>query len=220
MNPPSVLSPLHQSFLRAFFSQHFGQKFFLTGGTALAEFYLHHRYSEDIGLFTLDDEAFQEVGMGLGRVAAESGGTLETRIATATFRQVFIRVSNEPALKIDLARDVGPQFGEHQRFGEIVVDSLLNVAVNKVTALFGRAVAKDFVDLYFLLKQGYRLEELLELAKEKDLGFSDFYFALMLRRVVDLKQLPRMILPVTLEELCAFFLPLAEQVMLKTKPPE
>ena len=147
MKPFSILTPSQDAFLRAFFEQQAAQQFFLTGGTALAEFYLRHRHSEDIGLFTLDDAAFREVPGSLPVVALNLGGNFEERFSTISFRQVFIRVSNQPELKIDLVRDVGPQFGEHQHFGNVIVDPQLNIAVNKVTALFARAAAKDFVEL-------------------------------------------------------------------------
>lgn len=219
MAPPSILSPLQQDFLRLFFAGSAGQAFFLTGGTALAEFYLRHRYSEDIDLFTLDDEAFTLASDSLPAIAVALGGTHEERVATIHFRQVFIRVPGQPELKLDLVREVGPQFGEPQCFSGIIVDSLLNVAVNKVRTLFGRAAAKDFVDLYFLLRAGFDLDELMELAKEKDPGFTEFYFAGMLREVRRVQHLPRMIKPLTVAELQAFFTPLAEQIMLKAKPP-
>lgn len=220
MTLPDILSPLHQQILRLFFAGGAGQAFFLTGGTALAEFYLHHRYSEDIDLFTLDDEAFTLASASLPAIATALGGVHEERVATIHFRQVFLRVPGQPELKLDLVRDVGPQFGEHQRFGDIIVDSMLNIAVNKLTALFGRAAPKDFVDLYFLLRAGFDLDELMELAKVKDPGFSEFYFAGMLREVHRVQHLPRMIEPLTVSELQTFFAPLAEQVMLKARPPE
>ncbi len=220
MSQSSLLTPLQSAFLNAFFTLPAGRQFFLVGGTALAEFYLRHRYSEDIDLFTLDEDAFQEIGTRLTIVAADSGATLKERIASSHFRQVFLQAPGQPELKIDLVRDVGPQFGEHTRVGNVVVDSLLNIAVNKVTALFGRAASKDFVDLYFLLGRRFQLDDLIPLAKEKDPGLTEFYLAGMLRRVAGIKQLPRMIYPLTPEELRTFFLPLAEQIMLKTKPPE
>ena len=49
----SLLTPLQQAFLRAFFGDPVGQRFFLTGGTALAAFHLHHRLSDDLELETL-----------------------------------------------------------------------------------------------------------------------------------------------------------------------
>lgn len=220
MSTPSILTPLQRDFLRAFFAHSPGQTFFLTGGTALAEFYLHHRYSEDVDLFTLERDSLDAMERDLPNIAAEIGCTWSQKIKVVDFRSVILQRPSEPSLKIDLVRDVGPQFGEHRRFGNIVVDSQLNIAVNKLTALFGRAAPKDFVDLYFILKQGTRLDELMEFAKEKDPGFSGFYLAGMMWEIEKDRALPRMIQPITIEELRAFFIPLAEQLMLKLKPRE
>jgi len=37
------------------------KRFYLTGGTALSEFYLKHRLSEDIDLFTKEEEVDQKL---------------------------------------------------------------------------------------------------------------------------------------------------------------
>ncbi|MBM3129705.1 MAG: nucleotidyl transferase AbiEii/AbiGii toxin family protein [Chloroflexi bacterium] len=219
MAQPSLLTRLQRAFLEEFFRQPVGQEFFLTGGTALAEFYLRHRYSEDIDLFTLNDAALQDVSNSLPAIAAHLNATVEDRFRTISFRQAFLRLGSEE-LKIDFVRDVGAQFGEHRRYGSVVVDSELNIAVNKVTAIFGRITSKDFVDLYFLLNKGYDLDELMRLAKEKDLGFTEFYFAGMLRENRRITTLPRMIQPLTAEELRAFFEPLATKLVRRLKPPE
>jgi predicted nucleotidyltransferase component of viral defense system len=219
MAQPSLLTPLQQAFLAEFFKQPVGQEFFLTGGTALAEFYLRHRYSADIDLFTLNDAALRDLSASLPAIARNLDATLEERVRTSSFQQAFIRVPEEE-LKIDLVRDVGAQFGEHNIFGNVIVDSELNIAINKITVIFGRTAPKDFVDLYFLLKKGYDLDELMQMAKEKDLGFTEFYFAGMLHENRRIATLPRMIEPLTVEELHAFFEPLATQIMLRLKPPE
>lgn len=220
METPKVLTPLQIKFLRIFFEQLVGQEFFLTGGTALAEFYLHHRYSQDVDLFTVNEDAFMQVGASIPGIAARLGAQFEERVATLTFHQVFIQVPGEPSLKIDLVRDVGPQFGEHLRFENLIVDSEFNIAVNKVTALFGRAAMKDFIDLYFLLKKGYDLDQLIPLAKEKDPGFSEFYFAVMLRHHQRVSSLPQMLRPLPIETFHEFFEALARQIMRQAKPPE
>jgi hypothetical protein len=144
----------------------------------------------------------------------------EERFSTVSYRQVFIRAPNQAELKVDVIREVGPQFGEHQRLGGVIVDSSLNIAVNKVTAIYGRAAAKDYVDLYFLLRQGFDFDELVRLAKEKDPGLTEFYLAGMLHEIHQVETLPRMIEPVTIEELRAYFGPLAEKIMERVKPTE
>jgi hypothetical protein len=35
----------------------------------------------------------------------------------------------------------------------VIVDALENIGANKITAIFGRTDAKDFVDLYFILSR-------------------------------------------------------------------
>ncbi len=216
----SILTPLQRDFLNAFFARAAAESFFLTGGTALAAFYLRHRYSEDVDLFTLDRDALEAMEREIPTIASEIGCAWSLKVKATDFRAILMHRPPEPSLKVDLVRDAGAQFGEHRRFGVVVVDSMLNIAVNKVTALFGRTAAKDFVDFYFLLKQGFNLDELMQMAREKDLGFTEFYFAGSLGQIRHVQDLPRMIQPITIEELCAFFVPLADRIMLRLKPSE
>jgi len=51
MNPRFALQ---DRFLERFFAGAPGRYFYLTGGTALARFYFHHRESLDLDLFTND----------------------------------------------------------------------------------------------------------------------------------------------------------------------
>ena len=220
MATSSILTPIQRDFLSVFFARPSSKTFFLTGGTAIAEFYLHHRYSEGLDLFTLDSNALGVMENDIAGIAQEIGCTWSSGVKAADFRPIFLRRGSEPQLKIDFVRDPGPRFGECHTFGQVVVDSELNIAVNKVTALFGRAAPKDFVDLYFLLKKGYNLDELIRMAKEKDLGFSEFYFAGMLHENRRITTLPRMIEPLTVDELRTFFEPLAAQIIMRLKPPE
>lgn len=55
----TILNELQSNFLRTFFQ--LAQGFYLTGGTALSAFYLRHRFSVELALFTHDDAAFPRV---------------------------------------------------------------------------------------------------------------------------------------------------------------
>ena len=73
------LTPLQATFLSRFFATDTGQRFFLTDGTALAAFHLHHRLSVDLDLFTLDDLALPaadalipQLAAGLGQCAGQT----------------------------------------------------------------------------------------------------------------------------------------------------
>lgn len=58
----TVLTPKQLDFLELVQSQpQLTKRFYLTGGTALAEFYLQHRLSEDIDLFCEKEEVNQRL---------------------------------------------------------------------------------------------------------------------------------------------------------------
>ena len=81
-------------------------------------------------------------------------------------------------------------FGVEERLG-IRLLSGEELAVDKLLALFGRAEARDFVDLWAVADR-YGLDRLLSLAAEKDRGFDAKMFAQMLTRI---DRLPRVAFP-------------------------
>lgn len=217
--PADVLSQLQSDFLHAFFATEISSRFFLTGGTALAAFYLHHRLSVDLDLFTQDDLALEASIHPIDRIAAQLGCALTRTRVSQYFQQVFVTCTDEPdTLKVDLIRDFGPLYGERFVRDGVIVDSLDNIAANKVLAIFGRAAIKDFVDLYFLLQKGYDWRELFENARTKDSGLTPFYFAGMLRQIERHQSLPEMLVPLELEQLKVFFLNMAHDIMSELNP--
>jgi hypothetical protein len=216
---PGILTPLQHAFLTRFFDYDIGEQFFLTGGTALAAFYLYHRLSEDIDLFTLEDGALDAAQDALLTIGGDLGCDANVRRLSPHFLRTVLTPPVGESLKIDLVQDVGSQFGQKQWCEGISVDALVNIAANKVTAILGRADAKDFVDLYFLIHQlGYDLDELIQMAKHKDLGLTEFYLAGMMRQIHKVKDLPVMLKPVDLETLTPFYDELADRLLAQNGP--
>lgn len=218
MDTNAWLSPLQANFLARFFAADAGKRFFLTGGTALAAFYLHHRNSVDLDLFTVDDLALREADLLLPRLAAELECQIVSLRRTENFCQLFLESAIAGPLKIDLVRDFGPQYGEHLYLEPIIVDSLENIAVNKVTAILGRTEPKDFVDLHFILQAGYDFDDLLAKAQTKDLGVQPFFMAGALLQVRKLRLLPATTPPLTHAELEAHILRLVNRLLDKVDP--
>ncbi len=223
----NVLTPLQRDFLYSFFAQPVAAPFVLTGGTALAAFYLQHRRSEDIDLFAvapivdLEDTSLLDAGRLAATATAEIiGASYESRLLSTTLQQVFLNRADEPRLKVDIVRDPGPLFGDVKEFDGIRVDSLLNIAVNKVNAIFGRTAARDFIDLYVLLHAGFDFDDLFALAQQKDPGLEEFYFSRMVRMVSRLSQddMPAMLKPIDLEAIKPFFLQLADRLADRADP--
>lgn len=220
MPPNSLLSPLQRDFLREFFARETGRRFFLTGGTALAEYYFRHRLSEDIDLFTTDDDALNLARQEFRQMALTLNAALTSVLSTPTFQRFELMRADSPPVKLDLVRDVDFQFGHRQEFEGVIVDSLENIGASKVTAIFGRTQSKDFVDLYVLMRSGQDFQVLLRDAKEKDAGLTEFWLAGMMRQVEKLKSLPPMLVPLELDTLKTFFLELADELFRSAKPPD
>jgi hypothetical protein len=214
------LTPLQAAFLTRFFATDTGQLFFLTGGTALSAYHLHHRLSIDLDLFTLDGLALRETDVLIPQLAADLGCRIGRARRTEHFCQFLLEPEAGESLQIDLVQDFGPQYGEHIKVGTIVVDSIENIGVNKLTAILGRTEPKDFVDLYFVLRAGYDFDDLLAKAQEKDLGLLPFFMAGALLQVRNLHHLPATTPTLTLPELQRFIIPLADRLLDRSRPSE
>jgi predicted nucleotidyltransferase component of viral defense system len=167
--------------LEAFFERE--RDFFLTGGAALAGFHLGHRATDDLDLFTQQGSAFERGRFVLNDVAASIGGQLETRQDAPGFKRLVLTREGE-GLVIDLVKDVSPQL--HLRKLErdnIVIDPADEILANKLTALVGRAEERDLVDVMFLERAGFSVEEGLPAALAKDGGCTPATLAWLLSEV-------------------------------------
>ncbi|MCI0570640.1 MAG: nucleotidyl transferase AbiEii/AbiGii toxin family protein, partial [Myxococcaceae bacterium] len=69
------------------------------------------------------------------------------------------------------------------RFGEVRVDTLREIAANKVCTLLSRSELKDLVDLRELLNAGLSLEQALRDAERKDASVEPSTLAWILEQV-------------------------------------
>ena len=217
-----TLTDTQQRFLEAFFrDSDESEPFYLTGGTALAGFYLHHRYSDDLDFFTRSEGAVSDIDSRVVRASASAGIVVERVERRPGFSQFFFGgdpIVAHRLVKIDVASDPEPYPAAPQRFDRVLVDALLAIAVNKVS-IITRDDAKDYVDLYFILTEtSYRLTDLIPLAKEKLLGLDEWAIAekfLRVRRVINVAQYltEYMIKPVDWRALVHFYEDRAEELI-------
>ena len=215
-----ILTSFQETALLALFNTYEELRpFYLTGGTALAAFHLHHRYSDDLDFFTHDEFDAFKLDQVMRDLSTKNGWRIVSSRRETFFYKVLIEENQElPPLKIDFVKDTSPHFGMMEQWGKVPIDTLRNISSNKITAIFGRTEAKDFVDLYFILKDKITMDEIFEEAQQKDGGLNEFYFAGQLRNVELFKTLPNMIKPITLEDLKKTMLNLADQFIQKAKP--
>jgi predicted nucleotidyltransferase component of viral defense system len=190
-------------------------EFFLTGGTALAAFYLHHRYSVDLDLFTENPAAVAQVVPTMQEIAERLDLEITFTRTLGTFLEAFVTSSDGERVEFDFAQD-SPYRLEPTRFDpelQLAVDNPTDIACNKLSALFDRAEPKDFVDVYFLVREFMPFEQLVTLARQKHVGMDDYWLAMALAQVERVSVLPRMVKPLSLDELKAFFLARAKELM-------
>ena len=216
LSAKDILSALQWEFLSLFFQG--DPPFFLTGGTALSGFYLHHRYSEDLDLFTLDSDAFDRVSLYVADAATRLGASVDSLQTAPQFRRYKLSRKGESVI-VDFVREVVPQISqEKNRFEEIVVDTLEEITANKVCTVVSRAEIKDYIDLYFLGRAGYPLENYVDAAQRKDAGVSQATLAYLLSEFRLSKVPDFMIAPISLTEVQEYFQTLARKLAVESFP--
>jgi len=223
-----VLSEMQARVLSALFKGGIGSLgYYLTGGTALAEFYLQHRRSDDLDLFTREKRSFKQDHERVLGILTEQGVEIVSQELNDEFMRFFVfEMGKEPGqLKVEFARDASSMMGPPITREEILVDSFEDIAVNKICAILQREPpeVKDFVDLFFILKETkYSVDYLVNRAGEKegslDTELGKLGLATNLSRVDEFRFLPRMIKPLTLDELKSFLLPIAREMIMRMRP--
>jgi predicted nucleotidyltransferase component of viral defense system len=192
-------------------NEFFRSNFYFTGGTALSAFYLKHRYSDDLDFFS--QERFdQQIILTL---IQEWSQKYKFSIKSSRFAEVvyvFMLQFNNEILKVDFGYYPYKRVEKSLMLDGIKIDSLLDIAVNKLLTISQRYSVKDFVDLYFLLQkfsiwdliEGVRIKFKVEL--EPLLLGADFL------KIEEFDYLPRMTAPLTLIELKEFFRQQAKEI--------
>jgi predicted nucleotidyltransferase component of viral defense system len=231
--PDSILTSLQHRVLTSLFQNGLAERgFYLTGGTALAEFYLHHRYSDDLDFFTRKQgplaQDFQHVIRfipTLGLAIASKNPKSEEHLV------LFVSAGDgQDNLKIEFARDVPAQMAQPTTHDGIIVDSFEDIATNKICAILSRQPSepKDFYDLYFILKESpFTLEYLISRARGKkallDSEEGMLIFAANLLTVHNVNLLrklePRIVKPISAEHLREYLYPLAVELSRRYRPP-
>ena len=180
--------------------------FYLSGGTALAEFYLGHRYSDDLDFFT-DQEDFPQLTIEKTIRNIQQAIKAESIDYRKIYdRRLFFLKKADGELKIEFTYYPFTRLEAGQNKDGLTIDSLKDIAANKWMALVDRIEPKDFVDLYFIIKNGFTLEEIQKLVEKKfHFHFDPITMGSELAKVGTITTLPRMIKPLPLEELKSFY---------------
>lgn len=185
--------------------------FYFGGGTALSVFYLAHRYSEDLDFFS-NKEFDKNLVI---RFVYSLASTINASVKMTKKETVllFELQKSKDFLKLDFLTFPYPRIDKGPIYKGITVDSLKDIGANKLLVLNLNEEVKDYVDLYFILQEKYSIWDLIDAVSVKfklrldliSLG-EDFL------KVQGFQYLPKMIKPLSLNQLKDFFTKKAHQL--------
>ncbi len=150
-----ILTGDQKSLLTHFRASPLLESFYLTGGTALSAFFLHHRLSEDLDFFS-------EESIGIEVVLAFTKSlpqVSEVQYERKYDRKIFLlRYSSSRIMKVEFTTYPFARLEKGPEVEKIQIDSLRDILTNKLMALTDRRDAKDNVDLYYAFKNHPQLD--------------------------------------------------------------
>lgn len=188
------------------------KNFYFTGGTALSAVYLHHRESEDLDFFSENEFDSTEVEFFIENISQrlQAKPILIQRERTRIYR---LMKGKDLTIKVDFAYYPYKRIKKGVRVEGAIVDSLQDIATNKLHTVTSRTEVKDFVDLYFLLKNFTFWDLLYGVEHKFKMKLDLVWLAADFLKVDQFEYLPKMLLPLTLEELKEFYKDQAKKIV-------
>ena len=207
MKKPQVLTKIQKEFLECFGRNELSKSFYLTGGTALSEYYIPYRYSEDLDFFS-ENEINKEAIVVFLRSIKRKLNYITYDENTSFNRNIFVLSFKEYLLKTEFTYFPFPQIETPKVTDGIKVDSITDIAVNKLFTIYQKPRSRDFMDLYMICrKYGFSLDELAKKARIKfDWHIDQLKLGSQFLLAKELKDFPRLIVSMDDKDWQDFFL--------------
>lgn len=211
----SILSDTQNKFLVYFGKSKLANSFYLSGGTALAEFYIPYRYSEDLDFFSENEFEVSQVLVYL-KSTKKSLGYKKIDFNTSFNRNIFHLLFPKETLKLEFTYYPFPQIEKPIIRKDFMVDSSIDIATNKIFTIYQNPRSRDFIDLYMLHKKfGYSMKDLIGKAKAKfDWHVDPIKLGSQFQLVKKVKDYPRLITKVKNQDWQNFFLEEANKLQI------
>lgn len=204
----TILNAFQKTTLQVFKASPLIKIFYLSGGTALAEFYLKHRKSEDLDFFTQEEIDLKQLQAFVNLV------TKKVKIKKIEFQRgfglfTFFLTAQKSVNKIDFGQYPFGPIKKLKSFDGLRVESLYDIAVNKAQTIAFRPRLRDFIDLYFILEgePEWTFTKLLKASFEKfEMKADPLQIGQNLLEVKNLVDMPYMSKKINLEKIKTFFL--------------
>ena len=193
---PNILTETQQRVLRVVAGTvSFRGRFYLTGGTALAGFYLGHRYSEDLDFFSFTE--IDPLGIEVFLKTHKSHlGFVSFAYQQSMNRNLYFLNYGAEELKMEFTYFPFAQVEKPKEEDGLPIDSPVDIAVNKLFTIYQRSAARDYIDLYLIAeKYRYPMNDLLAKARIKfDWHIDPLQLGTQFFKAKEAADLPRMIM--------------------------
>ena len=178
--------------------------FYFTGGTALSEFYLQHRYSEDLDFFRENIFDHQLILSMMNNLKRKYKFRFESESVEQVY-MFYLEFQSGIQIKVDFNTYPYKRLKKGSLINGIYVDSLLDIAVNKLLTITQRNDIKDFVDFYYL-EPKFGIWDLIEGVSVKfQMELEPWFLPTDFLKIEDFPALPKMIKPLKLSDLKTYF---------------
>lgn len=184
------------------------RKFYFTGGTPLAAFYLSHRISEDLDFFSEQEVHLPSIDKFISQIKRKLNLVKIDYRKFLGLHSFYLFFDKKNNLKIDFNYYPFPRIEKGIKYKNIEVDSIYDIAANKVHTISRQPRARDFIDIYFIIKEKkYNFQDLLLKAKAKfDWHIDPIQLGSRLFMAQEQKDFPYMIKKINHKEWQNFFI--------------
>lgn len=190
------------------------KNFYLSGGTALSSWYLHHRESYDLDFFS--DQPFHgdRITSWIKQNQKSIGYQAVTVDDDFGFYTFFFRYPDNSRFKIDFNHYSSSRLKKGLVWQGLEIDSLYDIAVNKTQAIRTHPRERDYVDLYFIIKEtNWQIGRLLNDADKKfAITTDELQIAKHFLKVTELSDLPQMLVPFEHKDMEKFYLDIVKSL--------
>jgi predicted nucleotidyltransferase component of viral defense system len=186
---------------------YFLKNFYLSGGTALSSWYFHHRESFDLDFFSLVPFEYDRIIRWFRQNKPNIGYTNARFDEDYGFLITLLQYPNAASLKIDFHHYSNKKLSSGIRWHGMEIDSLIDIAVNKLQTIATTPRTRDYIDLYVILS--HAKWSLKQLIKKTETKFEEKIDMLQLAKnflkVSEYTDFPNMIIPFDVNVMYQFY---------------
>lgn len=193
------------------------KNFYLSGGTALSSWYLHHRESYDLDFFS--DQPFD--GEKITYWIKQNERTLAYQSFVTNddfgFYTFIFRYADNSRFKVDFAHYTSKRLTKGMVWKGLEIDSMYEIAVNKIHTIRTHPRERDYIDLYCILKEtNWSIDTLLIDADRKFDATTDILQTVKnFLKAAEITDYPKMLIPFNEADMQGFYERLAGKLRSK-----